>query len=333
MQRLDWEERAGFPSESGLPASGDARPQFRADENVRDGLARIAAALIQPAVDRIENVGPHRAKDLHQVRVTSKRLRALLRLIRPVIARKFYSREDGRLKDLARGLSSFRDTAVARQTLEKLAEHASRGQDAKALSRVTVHLEVQSPGANQVGSGSEQALKRAATSLVETNHSLQNMLVPAEDWKALGSGLQRVYRRARQCMLRALAYDTDEAFHDWRKEVKFLYYQLQMLDPIWPKRLGTMTRRLNKLEDKLGSDHDLVVLGKRLARSPRKYGGKATVKRVTAFLDQRSERLRSEVQELASEVFRDKPRKFGGRLEKRWRVWHRPPDEASRNQS
>ena len=65
-----------------------------------------------PTSDRVE--------DLHFVRVTKKRLRAILRLIRPAIKKTAFDRENGRLRTAARRLSIARDADVARQTLATL---------------------------------------------------------------------------------------------------------------------------------------------------------------------------------------------------------------------
>src|SRR5256885_15275708 len=95
--------------------------QFQVDETVRDGMARISGELIHRALARIDCAGKSRAEDLHQVRVAIKRLRALLRLVRPVISEAFCDRENRRLKDMADRLAFFRDTTVSRQTLATLA--------------------------------------------------------------------------------------------------------------------------------------------------------------------------------------------------------------------
>src|SRR5438045_6917113 len=71
--------------ERGTPAPlrrASVKPlQFQVEESVRDGLARISGELIRRALARIDCGGRNRAEDLHQVRVTIKRLRALLRLV------------------------------------------------------------------------------------------------------------------------------------------------------------------------------------------------------------------------------------------------------------
>src|SRR2546427_12896448 len=116
-----WQTGKETPDGELPPASAKSLLQFRVDESVRDGLARISGELIQRALARIECAGKNRAEDLHQVRVTIKRLRALLRLVRPVISEAFCDRENRRLKDIADRLAFFRDTTVSRQTLATLA--------------------------------------------------------------------------------------------------------------------------------------------------------------------------------------------------------------------
>ena len=88
---------------------------LQADEPLRAGLLRVADNLVKNAVERIRNPTNDRVEDLHFVRVTIKRLRAILRLIRPAIKKRAFDRENGRLRTAARRLSVARDADVARQ--------------------------------------------------------------------------------------------------------------------------------------------------------------------------------------------------------------------------
>jgi len=295
--------------------------QFRVDESVRDGLARIAGELIQRALARIECPGKNRAEDLHQVRVTIKRLRALLRLARPVMSEAFCDRENGRLKAVADRLAFFRDTTVSRQTLATLAKRVTDKRSEAAFNLVLARFVELSPDPGRFRVRREQALMHSAVTLAESKQSFESMLIPAEDWQALGPGLQKVYGRARSRMLRALTYQTPETFHEWRKQVKYLYYQLQTLESTSPKRIEAMVGRLRKLEDKLGEDHDLDVLEKLLSEGREQYGGKRSVKCVVAALVRQSRRLKKETEAMGKAIFREKPRKFADKLGKRWTVW------------
>jgi len=303
--------------------------QFRVDESVRDGLARISGELIERALARIESAGADRSEDLHQVRVTLKRLRALLRLVRPVVSERFCDRENRRLKGMADRLAFFRDTSVSGQTLATLAKSGADRSES-AFDRVLARFAEHAPEPSRFRASRERVLKHAAKCLAEAKQSFENMLIPAEDWQALGPGLQQVYGRARNRMLRALTYQSPEAFHEWRKQVKYLYYQLRMLESISPRRLEMRVGRLRKLEDRLGKDHDLAVLEKLLCDGRQQYGGKRAVKRVVSCLVRQSRKLRRESEALGKELFREKPRKFADRLGKHWSLWRNTDRSTAR---
>jgi len=321
VKGASWQTETETPAAQLHRTSAKSPLQFRVDESVRDGLARISGELIQRALARIECAGKNRAEDLHQVRVTIKRLRALLRLVRPVISEAFCDRENRRLKDMADRLAFFRDTTVSRQTLATLAESVADKRSKGPFDLVLARFVDHGPHPSGFRVRRERALSHTAEALTESKRSFDNMLVTTEEWLALGPGLQKAYGRARNRMLRALTYETSETFHEWRKQVKYLYYQLQMLGSISPKRLETMVRRLRKLEDRLGEDHDLAVLEGLLCDGREQYGGKRPVKCVVARLVRQSKKLRRETAAIGKEIFREKPRKFVDKLGKQWTVW------------
>ncbi len=97
--------------------------------------------------------------------------------------------------------------------------------------------------------------------LQRSRQNIQRLRIVGDEWRSLGPGLAQVYRSGRRRMRSALTSGDDAAaFHRWRTRVKVLYYQLQMLNSVWPKRLGKTVAFLRKLEHKLGADHDLSVL-------------------------------------------------------------------------
>ena len=295
--------------------------QLRADESVRDGFVRISDEMIQSALAHIARAGRKRAEDLHQVRVTVKRLRALLRLVRPVTANGYFRRENRRLKRIADRLARSRDTTVSRRTLAKLAANLPDQRDQKAFSRVLRRWVAHGPAPGRFTQEREAAMAEAADELREADHSFQSILFPAENWEAIEPGLRKTYRWARHQMLQAIRRDTEAAFHEWRKHVKYLYYQLQTVQPVWPGRLGAMGKQLKTLEDNLGKNHDLAVLEKTLMELPERYGGRRAVKRVVSCLGRQCKKLREQSQALGRKIFAEKPDRLLARLNKRWTAW------------
>ena len=247
---------------------------LQADEPLRAGLLRVADNLVKNAVERIRNPTSDRVEDLHFVRVTIKRLRAILRLIRPAIKKRAFDRENVRLRTAARRLSIARDADVARQTLATLPFAKQSEKDSAAVALAGFRKNG-APEANM-----SKTMKVTALDLDETRRNLHRLRISRHEWKAIEPGVRKVYRQCRKRMKRALRRGDDEAYHKWRIRIKSLYYELQMLQSVWPARLTKMVAGLNKLQDQIGADHDLVVLKRSLDRNPDRFGGSESVERV-----------------------------------------------------
>jgi CHAD domain-containing protein len=131
------------------------------------------------------------------------------------------------------------------------------------------------------------------------------MPLPDRGWKTIEPGLKKLYRQNRTWMKRALSSDKDEDFHEWRKGVKYYFYLLKMLTPMWPSRLRKTVKDLDCLQDKLGKDHDLAVL--------------------KSFLVKRSAKFRKQSMALGKILFDDKPGHWMKALRKRWEDWQSSP--------
>src|SRR5258708_24061903 len=92
---------------------------FCRNESVSAGLRRIVDELSNSAIARIKEPSTNREED---VRLAIKRLRAILRLVRPLVSKTFFRRENARLRSAARRLARLRDLAVPRRTLEQVTD-------------------------------------------------------------------------------------------------------------------------------------------------------------------------------------------------------------------
>jgi CHAD domain-containing protein len=148
---------------------------LHADEPLRAGSLRVADALTQNAVDRIRCPSSDRGEDVHLVRVTIKRLRAMLRLIRPVISRAAFDRENARLKKAARRLSFARDSDVARQMLTTLPFSKGRERDAAAAVLAGFNREPETE--------ISKATNQVKLDLEQTRRDLHRIRISGREWK------------------------------------------------------------------------------------------------------------------------------------------------------
>jgi len=282
------------------------------NEPLGAGILRVAENLIDSITDSGEHPKQNEGEYVHNVRTTIKRLRALLRLIRPVVGETFFNRENARLRKAGRRLAVARDAEVARETLKTLP--VSGDPEKQAVAAALAGLESKDGARTDIG----DALNEIRKDLEQTKRSLQELQLVKGEWEVVEPGLQDVYRQSRKRMDRALQDGGDEAFHKWRIRVKNLLYELELLEPVWPKRMDKMTSRLSKLQDKIGCDHDIAVLKGLLRKTPQRFGGTEAVERLIRCLDGKSRKLRQAAEPLSEKIFAEKPRRFVRKLGRRW---------------
>lgn len=298
-------------------------------ETLRKGISRLLASVAASARASKEalRTGKDTAEAVHATRLAMKRLRALLRLLRPTLGAAWIRPHNAALREAARRLAPARDAVVAVKTLGGLESSRVSRADAAAVARVREPFARAARAANGPGKGLESAMDAAAKSAERVARSAARATWRLHGWAVLEEGLRRGYRRARRRYREAAESGAAEAFHAWRTAAKALLYELTLLQPMSPKDLARYLERLDALQDTLGEDHDLSVLRDRLedpSRGPEPDGGGTdakAVKRTLALLDARQGRLRKRALKLGRGLFGEKPGAFLSRRHREWKAW------------
>jgi CHAD domain-containing protein len=285
---------------------------LQSHESLRTGLLRVVDELIGSLTTNQAHLSRNGEEDIHRVRTTIKRLRALLRLIRPAIDPAFFNRENDRLRTAAGLLSFARDTEVACRTLKTLP--VSDESDQEAVRSVLSSLETRAQQPKDI----QETMAEVNRRLEQVRLNFHRLKLRGSDRQILEAGLRGVYRQGRQRMKTAIKQGQDNAFHRWRIRAKNLYYELQFLESVWPKRIDRLVSRLSDLEDQIGRDHDAAVLREWLKKQPGTFGGDETVQRVVACLDDQTRALRQKVAPLGRKIWRQKPRRFAQKVVRHW---------------
>ncbi len=290
--------------------------RFNDDETVSDGIKRIAREQLDKAVAHTKPEVKNRDEAIHDARVSFKKVRALLRLARVKNNDDVFARENACYRDAGRRLSEVRDATAMIEAFDKLTAHY----------------------ADQLASGAFAALRKPFIRLRRKQQSDENdafadvarMLESARsrvnDWpiddggfSALCQGLRRIYKEGRTRLAQAQAAPSVETFHEWRKRVKDLWYQVRLLTPTWPAMLKDLSDELERLADYLSDDHDLALLRQRvLHQSPE---DRTQLEALVALIDQRRGELEVEATRLGERIYVEKPNAFVRRFEVYWRAW------------
>lgn len=284
------------------------------DESIGAGVLRIATEQVAKAVLNADALSAPPAGRIHAARRRCKRLRGLFRLVRSDFPA--YQRANAQVRDAAAVLSTARDAAVLHDTLRKLYRWA--GQPVP-----------EGPGTVDANPEAEEA------ALAKFRKAMVALLAEAEGWKlgkidhrTLGKGFERCYARAAKAADQCRRKPGDEAFHDWRKQVKYHSFHLILLKSPLADGTRANLERIEHLAELLGKHHDLAVLRLTAKSDPARLGEDLDPAFVEANAGLLQDHFAARAFALATEAFARPPQVVRDSLESRWQAWWHPSPAA-----
>jgi CHAD domain-containing protein len=303
--------------------------ELKPDESLRKSVRRIARKEMDDALELLTEThkGP-RDEAVHEARKAFKKVRAVLRLVRPVIGTAAYRRENLCFRDAGRPLTEVRDAKILIETLDALAEHFKEHVAGRSFAGVRKALQANLRAVRRRVLDEQDAFAVVGEAVRQARERVKRWADVPNKWPAVGEGLEEVYRRAYEGFGEAAADPTVEKLHEWRKQAKYLRYQLEVLRPLWPERLEELASEADRMSDLLGDDHDLAVLRQKLTEDADRFGGAGDTEVLLALMDRRRAELQQEAVRLGARFFQDKPRAFARRLKGYWKAWRAPAEPA-----
>jgi CHAD domain-containing protein len=290
------------------------------ESGIRD-VRRIVRGEAKKALEDLSATHPAPDVSIHDARKRIKRARAALRLVREPLGGRRFRQENESLRDAAKPLGQIRDAKILVESLDTLARRATPS-NRGALRSARADLIAHQLRVRRRVIGRKQALKPVLEALRSTRNRAREWPRVSRGWSGFEAGVRRVYRAGRKAFASARRHATDERLHEWRKQAKYLWHQLEMLESIAPPQIRVWEREAHQLSDRLGDDHDLAVLAQHLRRAQRRIA-REDVRAVSLLIARRRRTLRAKAMSLGKRVYSTKPRLFSKRLERHRRAWQR----------
>ena len=288
------------------------------DSSVGDAVRRIADEQIGKALASIDSA--ERAEAVHDVRKRCKKLRGLIRLVRPAFGD--YSDENAAFRDIARMISGARDAKVMQDTYDLLMADHDGSLDRTALGPIRRQFTMERKSRIEDGDVDDH-LDEARERLVEARERAQSWTLDDDGWDAVAGGLKKTYGRAVDAAEKARACPDGEQFHELRKRVKYHWYHCRLLENLWPDMMATRKHAAKQLSDILGDHHDLHVFAGRLAQDPDGFGSSADVEVAIGLARARQARLEAQAWPILNRMLVQKPKVLGRHFEALWNVWQK----------
>ena len=304
-------------------SDGGARKlrKFRLEtiETVPDGIKRIAIIQIDRAVDRLSLENGDRDESIHDARVCAKKIRAILRLVRGEIGRKVFKRENLRFRDAARRLSHVRDTAAMVEALDKLRDRYLDDSSSADLDKVRglfIQKEKKEQGEKVA------AMSEASDFFLNSREMVAGWPIEQDDFSAIKRGLRLTYKQGRKALRIAYSKPGAAKFHEWRKQVKWLWYQVKILRETWPKMLRELANEIGGLADNLSDEHDLALLSEALLGLPASGADSRALELALSLIARARIDARAAAEVSGRRIYAEKPGLFVERFAKYWKSTH-----------
>ncbi|MCP9199787.1 CHAD domain-containing protein [Gramella sp. GC03-9] len=282
------------------------------EKNLKKNITEVAAEELQGCLDALDQMNVHEA--VHDIRKRLKKLRALARLVRDELGEDNYKSINIYFRDLGRELSDLRDLTAHIETVgilrERYGDHLYVNFFNSIIKKIETErdeMEKQLKEENFFDIHLPEKLKHAQKELVKwpiENNEI-NIILPS---------IRRVYKRGRKAMLKAFDEPGKEIYHEWRKRVKYLWYQILLLQESWPEIFSTMEAEVHLLADYLGDDHDLMVLRDKLGKEQDYLEDDTQKELINAVVNQYSEHLRNEAHLKGKLIYAEEPDDFEKRM-------------------
>jgi hypothetical protein len=234
--------------------------RLKTDHPITQEVKRIVHKQLTLAAGRLSRSSDTgRAEAVHVARRHIKKVRALIRLVRPALAEDVYAPSMKRLREASRLLAPISDGDAVVQTVDRMLRENRSLRQHRTLGVLRAALIARKAGIHR-----KAALDRAPSHAAA---ALRILAAGADDWqlrmrgvRTVSQGFEHAVRKARKAMRRALAEPTAEHYHAWRKRVKDVWFHLRLIEGRCGGRLRTDQRDFERLDGYLGEHHNVLLL-------------------------------------------------------------------------
>lgn len=293
---------------------------LKAGTSVQENIRDIAGSQIGKAIGEIDDSDLGVDDTVHQVRKRCKKLRGLIRLVRPCFSA--YRKENDVFRDAAVRLSHIRDSKAILETYDDLIEFYCDQLDTEDFVPIRNHF-ARSKTEIAGGKGLDDELARFRDTMTEAGERIGNWNIDKDGFKAIEGGLGKTYKRARKAMAEAEERTSAEWLHEWRKRLKYHWYHSRLLSDIWPEMMKMHIGTAAKLSSVLGAHHDLALLQRAIASVEDEIADRRTAGAVIGLAENRQALLRTEAFDLGRKLLAEKPSALRHRWGVYWSTWQR----------
>jgi CHAD domain-containing protein len=293
--------------------------RLRSTESIADGLRRLAREELRSITTHLDGAAPPRDDTIHEIRKSVKKTRAILHVVGADHGRGL-AKSAKRLHAINCRLSALRDADVMLETLQTLRIKDRGILNGRCFARVHRRL-----------SSHQQSVMKAARrkeTWQRVGQSVRKIRQDAKQWKpthrqfgSLAASIRLAHQRGRTAMAHARKSQRAADFHEWRKQIKALWYELRLVEGSGPRIRRDVTA-LHRAEAWLGNEHNVVVLCDELSKDVPQGDSRIDLDRVRLVGDRYQCELRTKALASTKRIYERAPREYANSVRREWKRWY-----------
>lgn len=294
--------------------------QLNYQEDFSDGLKRLMIDECRTAIASIKAADDKESRHeaVHEARKAFKKIRACLRLVRDEID--YYSEENKWFRDQGRKISDIRDAAADIEALDELKNQYDSELYENSFNDLKKSLlEYRKKLADQIFR-KENRLENIQEAVKKKKERIPGRPLKIDSFDDIRPSIKRTYSRGVNGLQRSLESSDIEDFHEWRKRVKYLRYQIDILNRLWPQVFKTFENELHDVTGLTGFLHDMHNLQESAERLGNPFSDEEEKILFYALSDKQQIYLKKHALLKGRKFYIDSPSEFCDRLEVYWNM-------------
>ena len=226
-----------------------------------DEIIRIMCLQMDVSIELTNCETEGSGEAIHEIRKYFKKLRGISRLVKQALGPQTYEQENMHYRNLGRLISPLRDASVYLVVWEKLLNESEfKSIIQPVYDKMKKSLNDSLAQKNDQYLVKEDRFNLVRKGIISAKERLTSTpgFVPTQP--ILKQGLTDTFNSGKTAMQNAINDPSVENLHEWRKQVKYLMYQLHTINQIAKGLPDKLYTDLDVLSDLLGDDHDYAEL-------------------------------------------------------------------------
>ncbi|MCF8229458.1 MAG: CHAD domain-containing protein [Bacteroidales bacterium] len=290
--------------------------EIKKKEDFADGIFRLFDTLHEESA-RYILAGSKQHLSVHELRKNIKKIRGILRLIRHDIGHARYHELNAAYREIAQQLAVLRDDTSQIELLEGMQKNVNDKAIKRTIGKAIRQIE-QKRKTEFENFYRQNKHNAVCNDILLRWTEIRELELSGNPDLFILKSLKRIHKRARSAMESSGFLKIDEIYHYWRKQVKYLMYQLNVLNLAWPTYFNVYIKELNKLSDMLGDLHDLNLLNEHINNDTLIVLKPQQKQMILNFIYRRRSILKRRIEKAGNILFSENSKAFSLRIHEIW---------------